>query len=93
MSWIYIFKTSFFQEWRSISTGFQLCLRSQNECFLGPNALVSDFRGRIQSETIEILKCLKSWFRLGVFTKEDLHAIFGNMEDEAMKAFSSDRPT
>ena len=28
--------------------------------FLGPNALVSDFRDRLQSETIEVLKCLKS---------------------------------
>ena len=47
---------------------------------------VSDPRGRLQSETIEILECLKSWFRLGVFTKEDLHAIVGTMEDGAMEA-------
>ena len=31
--------------------------------------------------------------RLGVFTKEDLHAIVGIMEDEAMEALSPDRST
>ena len=54
--------------------------------FSGVKRTVSDFRGRLQSETIEILECLKSWFRLGVFTKEDLHAVVGTMEDGAMEA-------
>ena len=54
--------------------------------FSGAKRTVSDFRGRLQSETIEILECLKSWFRLGVFTKEDLHDIGGTMEDGAMEA-------
>ena len=54
--------------------------------FSGAKRIVSDSRGRLQSETIEILECLKSWFRLGVFTKGDLHAIVGTMEDGAMEA-------
>ena len=54
--------------------------------FSGAKSTISDSRSRLQSETIEILECLKSWFRLGVFTKEDLHAIVGTMEDGAMEA-------
>ena len=54
--------------------------------FSGAKRTVSDSRGRLQSETIEILECLKSWFRLGVFTKENLHVIVGTMEDGAMEA-------
>ena len=40
---------------------------------------ISDSRGSLKSETIELLECLKSWFRLGIFTKEDLHAIVVTM--------------
>ena len=54
--------------------------------FSGAKRTVSDSRGKLQSETIEILECLKPWLRLGVFTKEDLHAIVGIMEDGAMEA-------
>ena len=54
--------------------------------FSAAKRTVSDFRGGLQSETIEILECLKSWFRLAVFMKEDLHAIVGTMEDGAMEA-------
>ena len=47
---------------------------------------ISDQRNSLKSETIELLKCLKSWFRLGVFTEEDLHAIVSNLtEDEAIE--------
>ena len=59
---------------------------ARNEFFAGAKRTVSDSRGRLQSETIEISECLESWFRLGVFTKEDLHAIVGTMEDGAMEA-------
>ena len=54
--------------------------------FSGAKSTISDSRSRLQGQTIEILECLKSWFRLGVFTKEDLHAIVGTMEDGAMEA-------
>ena len=40
---------------------------------------ISNSRDSLKSETIELLKCLKSWFRLGIFTKEDLHAIVVTM--------------
>ena len=34
---------------------------------------VSDQRNSLKGETIEVLECLKSWFRLGIFTENDLH--------------------
>ena len=47
----------------------------------------SDQRNSLKSETIKLLKCLKSWFRLGVFIEEDLHAIIRNLaEDEGIEA-------
>ena len=46
-----------------------------------------DQRNILKSEIIELLKYLKSSFRLGIFTEEDLHAIVGNLaEDEAIEA-------
>ncbi len=33
-------------------------------------------------ETIELLECLKSWFRLGIFTEADLHAIITTEQHE-----------
>ena len=34
----------------------------------------------------ELLECLKSWFRLGIFTEEDLYAIVGTMEEGGTNA-------
>ncbi len=51
--------------------------------FSGAKHTVSDSRGSLKSETIELTEYLKSWFRLGVFTKEDLHAIVENVEEGA----------
>ena len=50
--------------------------------FSGAKRTVSDSRGSLKGETIELLECLKSWFRLGVFTKEDLYAIIGDLDEE-----------
>ena len=47
---------------------------------------VSDYRSRLKSETIELLEFLKSWFRLGIFTEEDLHTIVGTMEEGGANA-------
>ena len=44
---------------------------------------VLDSRGSLKSETIELLKCLKSWFRLGIFRKEDLHAVDDDLKEIA----------
>ena len=33
-----------------------------------------------------MLKCLKLWFRLGVFTEEDLYIIVAQQEKDAIKA-------
>ena len=55
--------------------------------FSGTKHTISDERNSLKSETIELLKCLKLWFRLAVFTEEDLHAIVSNLaEDEAIEA-------
>ena len=36
---------------------------------------ISNSRDSLKSEIIELLKCLKLWFRLNIFTKKDLYAI------------------
>ena len=41
--------------------------------FSGAKHTISDQRGRLKIETIELLECLKSWFRIGLFTKQELH--------------------
>ena len=33
---------------------------------------ISDSRGSFKSETLKLLECLKSWFRLAIFAMEDL---------------------
>ena len=54
--------------------------------FSGAKRTISDSRGSLKSETIKLLECLKSWFRLGIFMKEDLHVIVSNMEEGAIEA-------
>ena len=39
--------------------------------------------------TIELLKCLKLWFRFGIFTGQDLHAIIDIMKKEATEAMKN----
>ena len=34
------------------------------------------------SETIELLECLKSWSRLGIYTEVDLHTIVTALGDD-----------
>jgi len=43
--------------------------------FSGAKHTITDQRMSLKSETIELLECLKSWFRIDIFTEEDLHAI------------------
>lgn len=50
--------------------------------FSGSKHTISDQRNSLKSKTIELLECLKSWFRLGVFTEQDLHAIVGHLDEE-----------
>ena len=35
---------------------------------------------------MKLLECLKSWFRLNIFTEQDLHAIIDIMNEGVMKA-------
>ena len=47
---------------------------------------VSDQRNSLEAKTIELLECMKSWFRLGIFTEQDLHAIVSTIEEGASEA-------
>ena len=40
----------------------------------------------LKATTMELLECLKSWFRIGIFTEQDLHAIIDTMNEGAMEA-------
>ena len=58
--------------------------------FSGVKHTISDQRNSLKSETIEWLECLKSWFRLGLFTGQDLYAIVGQLNEEgAMEALET----
>ena len=43
--------------------------------FSGAKHTLTDQRMRISIEVLELLECLKSWFKIGIFTETDLHAI------------------
>ena len=43
--------------------------------FSGAKHTLTEQRMRCNIETIQLLECLKSWFRLGIFTESDLHNI------------------
>ena len=45
---------------------------------------VSDQRNRLKGETIELLECSMSWFRLGIFTEEDLHAVVNDLGEDGV---------
>ena len=50
-------------------------LSEPERVFLGVKYTLTEQRMRCNIETIQLLECLKSWFRLGIFTEEDLHTI------------------
>ena len=51
--------------------------------FSGAKHTISEQRNRLKASTIEELECLKSWFRLGIFTEADLHdAGASSVEDD-----------
>ncbi len=54
--------------------------------FSGAKHTISEQRASLKSTTIELLECLKSWFRIGIFTEQDLHAIIDTMEEGATEA-------
>ena len=41
--------------------------------FSGAKHTISDQRTRLKIKSIELLECLKSWFRIGLFTEQELH--------------------
>ena len=50
----------------------------------GTNYTATDKRCTLKSKSIEVFRCLKSWFQLKMFTEEDLHSIFSVVEDDAL---------
>lgn len=44
--------------------------------------MVSDQRNSLKGETIELLECLKSWFRLGILMGSTSHAIFIDLRED-----------
>ena len=54
--------------------------------FSGTKNTVLDHRVSLMSETLELSVCLKSSFRLGISTVEDLYAIVSNFKEEGMEA-------
>ena len=48
--------------------------------FSGTKHTISDQRCSLKIEAIELLECLKSWFRIGIFTQEDLHSVIAMQE-------------
>lgn len=49
--------------------------------FSGAKHTITDQRNSLKIETIELLECLKSWFRIGIFIEQDLHAIISGLEE------------
>ena len=48
-----------------------------------------DQRASLKSKTIEVLECLKSWFRLSIFTETNLHDIVNIIKKGAMEAIKN----
>ena len=71
---------------QSKSALYRLCLQSRNVTLLKLSTLLSAQRATLMPTTIEQLKCLKSWFRLSIFTEEDLHNIVDTMGERATEA-------
>ena len=47
--------------------------------FSGAKLRDSDQQNSLKGKTIELLVCLKSWFRLDIFTGRSVHAIVGGL--------------
>ena len=54
--------------------------------FSGAKCTISEKKDSLRSETIELIECLKLWFRLDIFTKQDLYIIVDSMKEGSMKA-------
>ena len=48
--------------------------------FSSTKYIITDQRCRLKIETIELLECLKSCFRIGIFTQEDLYSVIAMQE-------------
>ncbi len=43
--------------------------------FSGAKHTINEQRMSMKTDTLELLECMKSWFRLGIYTEQDLHTI------------------
>lgn len=48
--------------------------------FSGAKLTISDQRNSLKADTIEMLECLKSWYKVGLFTQRDLESIINDLE-------------
>ena len=48
--------------------------------FSAAKNIIGDKRYRLNASTIEAVECLKSWFRLELFTQEELHIIIEEVD-------------
>ena len=55
--------------------------------FSGAKRTMSDHRMSMKIDTVELLECLKSWFKFGIYTEQDLHTIIAN-EQALINGFS-----
>ena len=53
--------------------------------FSGSKTTISEGRWRLGIDTVEALQCLKSWFRAGFFTKEELNEVIRAQEETGSK--------
>ena len=53
--------------------------------FSGAKCTISDQWASLKSKAIELLECLKLYFRLEIFTEEALHAIVNSLKEGDME--------
>ena len=49
--------------------------------FSGVKHVVTELRNRLHIESIELLECLKSWFKNGIFVDEELHELITSWDE------------
>lgn len=49
--------------------------------FSGAKHTITDQRCNLKIETIEMLECLKSWFRIGIYNQQELHEIIAGLQE------------
>ena len=56
--------------------------------FSGAKHTISDRRMQLKIESIELLECLKTWFRIGLFIEQELHEMIAQERHRVHKLAS-----